>query len=129
MCIHVYIHSQFHPTRHHRDSPKTVFVCMNIHEYTHIYQNTSMYECSCVYTCTYTVMSTLPDTIELSRVTGLSLQDILFKAEMVKVHSILLRVAHRHPRKYILPSSFVGGQIREGSCVYGRENKKERERA
>ena len=28
-------------------------------------------------------MSTLPDTMELSRVTGLSLQDILFKAEMV----------------------------------------------
>jgi hypothetical protein len=98
--------------------------------------------------------TTLPDTIEMSRLTGLSLQvflsppppalqqtqqtqqtppqqqnlivghsltstlvwhqDILYKAEMVKVHSILLRVAHRHKRRYVLAAQHVGDQIREG---------------
>jgi DNA polymerase delta subunit 1 len=62
-------------------------------------------------------MSSLPDAIELSRVTGLSMQDILFKAEMVKVHSVLLRVAHRHERGYILPSTHGGGQLAEGPHV------------
>ena len=38
----------------------------------------------------------------------------IYKAEMVKVHSILLRVAHRHQRRYILPSTHGGGQLRAG---------------
>ena len=57
----------------------------------------------------FAVLSSIPDCVEMSRVTGLSLQDILFKAEMVKVHSMLLRVAHRDSRNYILPSSSGGG--------------------
>ena len=61
------------------------------------------------------VSNTLPDTLEMARVTGLSLQDILYKAEMVKVHSMLLRVAHCHERRYILPSTHVGNQISEGA--------------
>lgn len=56
-------------------------------------------------------LQTIPETIEMARVTGLSISDSLYKAQMVRVQSLLLRSAQKEA--WLLGGPTINGQLSE----------------
>ncbi|KAL6767178.1 hypothetical protein ACKKBG_A38930 [Auxenochlorella protothecoides x Auxenochlorella symbiontica] len=60
-------------------------------------------------------LATVPDMVEMARVTGLTLGQVAYQAQMVRTHSLLLRTAGR--RGYVLPARLEAGQLQEHTFI------------
>ncbi|XP_073396343.1 DNA polymerase delta catalytic subunit isoform X5 [Physcomitrium patens] len=56
-------------------------------------------------------LQTIPETVEMARVTGLTLSDVLYKAQMVRIQSLLLRSARKEG--WLLGGTTLNGQLSE----------------
>lgn len=66
-------------------------------------------------------LQTVPEIVEMARVTGLTLSDVLYKAQMVRVQSLLLRSARREG--WLLGGTTLNGQLSESPfLLHPKEN-------